>query len=101
MLSKAIIEMHGGVIGATSQGEGKGCTCFLELPIYHIYDGNYDSSSKPTYCNTPLGLSTSSSKSQIISTALSFEDNFGEGERNASPVTTRDETGFSSKCGDR
>ncbi len=31
-LSKAIVEMHGGVIGATSEGEGKGCTFFLEMP---------------------------------------------------------------------
>eukprot|EP00981_Chlorochromonas_danica_P016344 scaffold16865_cov229-Ochromonas_danica.AAC.4 len=32
-ISKAIIEMHGGQIGATSQGLGKGSTFFFELPV--------------------------------------------------------------------
>jgi len=31
-LSKAIVEMHGGRIGAQSDGEGKGTTMFFELP---------------------------------------------------------------------
>jgi CheY-like chemotaxis protein len=31
-LSKAIVEMHGGVIGATSPGPGQGCTFFMEVP---------------------------------------------------------------------
>lgn len=29
-LSKTIVEMHGGVIGATSEGLGQGCVFFLE-----------------------------------------------------------------------
>jgi CheY-like chemotaxis protein len=32
IVSKAIIEKHQGVIGATSEGEGQGCTFFFELP---------------------------------------------------------------------
>lgn len=31
-LSKSIVEMHGGKIGAESEGEGKGCTFWFELP---------------------------------------------------------------------
>ncbi len=50
-LSKAIVEMHGGVIGATSEGAGKGCTFFLEIPCVVVrmesdatpeIDGNFD-----------------------------------------------------------
>lgn len=33
-LSKAFVERHGGVIGVKSDGEGHGCTFFLELPYF-------------------------------------------------------------------
>eukprot|EP01035_Chromulina_nebulosa_P019615 gene19615-25524_t len=33
-LSKTIVDLHGGVIGVESQGEGKGSTFFVELPLY-------------------------------------------------------------------
>ena len=31
-LSKAIVEMHGGIVGATSPGPGLGCSFYLEIP---------------------------------------------------------------------
>ena len=33
-ISKAIIELHGGIIGAFSEGEGKGTVFYIELPVY-------------------------------------------------------------------
>jgi signal transduction histidine kinase len=35
-VSKSIIEMHGGEIGAISAGEGNGCTFYFELPCITI-----------------------------------------------------------------
>jgi signal transduction histidine kinase len=32
-ISRGIVELHGGRIGAYSEGEGKGCSFFIELPI--------------------------------------------------------------------
>mmetsp|Transcript_24831 Transcript_24831/g.41380 ORF Transcript_24831/g.41380 Transcript_24831/m.41380 type:complete len:896 (-) Transcript_24831:188-2875(-) len=34
-LSKSIVEMHGGIIGATSDGDGRGSTFFCELPCFN------------------------------------------------------------------
>lgn len=33
-ISRMIVEMHGGMVGARSDGEGKGTTIFFELPYY-------------------------------------------------------------------
>ena len=33
-ISKAIVELHGGTIGAFSEGEGKGSVFYIELPVY-------------------------------------------------------------------
>ena len=32
-ISKTLVEMHGGVVGAESEGEGKGCSFYFELPL--------------------------------------------------------------------
>lgn len=34
-ISKSIVHLHGGNIGMTSDGVGKGSTFFVELPVYH------------------------------------------------------------------
>ena len=47
-ISKSIVELHGGLIGMTSAGKGKGSTFFIELPVYkkiHDEDGS-DASSR-------------------------------------------------------
>lgn len=36
-LSKSIIQLHGGYIGAISPGEGRGCTFYFELPCCNPY----------------------------------------------------------------
>jgi len=38
-LCKRIIEAHGGAIAATSDGEGKGCTFFIRLPLWQAKAG--------------------------------------------------------------
>jgi nitrogen-specific signal transduction histidine kinase len=35
-LSKEMVEIHGGVIGVESQGEGQGSTFYFELPLFHM-----------------------------------------------------------------
>eukprot|EP01034_Spumella_vulgaris_P027841 gene27841-34622_t len=64
-LSKAIVEMHGGVIGATSPGVGLGCTFFLELPLMnvdHFLRGS-GSSSKPGSFGAALATPSQSGRS--------------------------------------
>ena len=40
-ISKGITELHGGIIGAFSEGEGKGSVFYLELPVISLESG-YD-----------------------------------------------------------
>ena len=35
-ISKRIMDLHGGVIGVTSEGLGRGCTFFIEIPIIEV-----------------------------------------------------------------
>jgi signal transduction histidine kinase len=35
-LSRRIVEAHGGEIGAESEGEGKGSTFFIRLPMWQV-----------------------------------------------------------------
>ena len=37
-ISKKIVELHGGKVGLQSEGEGKGCTFFLELPLHDVVE---------------------------------------------------------------
>jgi signal transduction histidine kinase/CheY-like chemotaxis protein len=37
-ISRGIVELHGGFIGAYSEGEGKGCTFFIDIPL-HLKEG--------------------------------------------------------------
>ena len=41
-ISKGITELHGGIIGAFSEGEGKGSMFYVELPVTTLETGNYD-----------------------------------------------------------
>lgn len=41
-ISKKIIELHGGLIGAWSDGEEKGCTFFFELPVQPLKHSEID-----------------------------------------------------------
>ena len=34
VITKKIVELHGGKVGLWSEGEGKGCTFFVELPVH-------------------------------------------------------------------
>ena len=35
-ISKKIVELHGGRVGLVSEGEGRGCTFFCELPLFEV-----------------------------------------------------------------
>ena len=35
-ISKRIMDLHGGVIGVTSEGLGLGCTFFIEIPVFDV-----------------------------------------------------------------
>ena len=37
-ISKKIVELHGGKVGLYSEGEGKGCTFYLELPLHDVVE---------------------------------------------------------------
>ena len=37
-ISKKIVELHGGKVGLFSEGEGKGCTFYLELPLHDVIE---------------------------------------------------------------
>ena len=40
-ISKGIAELHGGIIGVYSEGEGKGSTFYLDLPV-HFHESDYE-----------------------------------------------------------
>ena len=43
-ISKGIAELHGGIIGVYSEGEGKGSTFYLDLPVhFHKSDNEFES----------------------------------------------------------
>ena len=56
-ISKGIVELHRGKLSATSEGEGKGSTFTLELPVLSTRWGNLGSSSleDPTYDLSQVG----------------------------------------------
>ena len=39
-LTKKIVDLHGGKVGVHSEGEGKGCTFFVDIPIAHFEADN-------------------------------------------------------------
>lgn len=39
-VSNTIVKLHGGKIGVTSEGEGRGCTFYVDLPISKIERGS-------------------------------------------------------------
>ncbi|MEZ6086923.1 MAG: response regulator [Pirellulaceae bacterium] len=46
-LVKSLVEMHGGVIAASSQGEGLGATFTVRLPVSHEHAGSGNTSIAP------------------------------------------------------
>ena len=44
-ISKGIAELHGGIIGVYSEGEGKGSTFYLDLPV-HFHESDNESESE-------------------------------------------------------
>ena len=69
-ISKGIVELHHGKIWAESQteGEGKGSTFFVELPVLHRPMSDADDP------NTSLGSSSSTSGRQLSSYVLTEKD---------------------------
>jgi signal transduction histidine kinase len=49
-ISRRIVDLHGGNIGVFSQGEGHGCTFFIELPVVAVQN---DASASPTPAMAP------------------------------------------------
>ena len=48
-ISKTLVEMHGGVVGAESEGEGTGCSFYFELPLLERESsGHVDLQIEPT-----------------------------------------------------
>jgi CheY-like chemotaxis protein len=66
-LSKSIVEMHGGLIGATSDGPGRGCTFFLELPLCHMNFCSSDSFSQEDHNNNSNNMGIDLSPTKIAS----------------------------------
>ena len=58
-LSRGIVELHGGRMGVDSEGLGKGCTFFLELPLLTDTSPGVSPQAKssPAMAMTPLPLS--------------------------------------------
>lgn len=86
-ISKGITELHGGCIGAYSEGEGKGSTFYLELPVTflniddsgRVYSRS-NSTSGSAHCTPPSGRRMKPKKNRSSSTDLSERTAYSGGE---------------------
>lgn len=51
-VSKAIVELHGGYIGACSEGEGLGCEFYFEIPCFRMLDPSDGSDKNRSICRS-------------------------------------------------
>jgi hypothetical protein len=69
-ISKGIVELHGGKIGAFSEGEGCGSTFFVELPLYPYAEEGMDG--LPVGLNESAGAAASASVAQTPAQSLAL-----------------------------
>ena len=68
VLRQGIVELHGGRIGATSEGEGKGCTFWLELPcVTGGVTGGTDGGDNDAPAGAAVGAAFSQNSSSTVS----------------------------------
>jgi signal transduction histidine kinase len=86
-ISKGITELHGGCIGAYSEGEGKGSTFYLELPVtfFNVDDSGRvysrsNSTSGSAHCTPPSKRKMRPSKNRSSSTDLSEKTAYSGGD---------------------
>ena len=71
-ISKSIVHLHGGNIGMTSEGKGKGSTFYVELPAYRRLDESrlggrlYDSAIDHSKASTHIGAKLFQSPSRRV-----------------------------------
>ena len=61
-ISKKIVELHGGKVGLYSEGEGKGCTFYLELPLFEVPVPSSNTGNESPERQSPLSIPSPFSK---------------------------------------
>ena len=63
-ISKKIVELHGGKVGLFSEGEGKGCTFYLELPLFEVPAPTLDTGEVSPERRSPITIHSPFSQSR-------------------------------------
>jgi signal transduction histidine kinase/CheY-like chemotaxis protein len=65
-ISKGIMDLHGGFIGVYSEGEGKGCTFHIDVPVHKIRGScSVDLTQGESYDSDSLGKATATEHTRI------------------------------------